>query len=200
MELSEYQPLAIRTAKIYPSLEWNLIHAMLGIASEIGELQEVIASAWMSLPYSPVQICEEGGDVSWYVAYLCNTMKWQFQDLFLTPEQLSEHEPMAVAVVSKNIPAMCLVLGGVAGDVGTIIKGHLIYGKPLDEAALKLRVSYLISLTSIIMDAHLIHYENAVLPENIDKLKKRYPDTFTDVAAMERKDKAVIIQSSGAIN
>lgn len=193
MHLNEYMPLAVRTAKIFPTLEGNLTHAILGIGSEVGELQEVIASAWMQMPFEPQNISEEGGDISWYVAYLCNTMGWNFEDLFLHPDVLSAHELMAVSVVSRNVPAMCLVLGAISGDVGTLIKAHLIYGKVLDVDALKLRVSYLVSLTSLIMDAHMIHYENAVLPENIDKLKKRYPVQFSDVYALERKDKSVIM-------
>lgn len=197
-KLNDYVPLAMRTAKRFETQDWNLLHALMGIASEVGELQEVIATAWMQLPYDPKNICEEGGDISWYIALLCDTMGWDFESLFLTPEVMSEHEAMAVAVVNKNPPAMALVLGGIAGDVGTIIKGHLIYGKPLDADALKIRASYLIGLTSMLMDIHGIDYTGSCLPENIDKLKKRYPDQFSDIAAMARADKAVgLIDTAG---
>lgn len=189
MHLNEYPSLAIRTAKIYPTQDWNLIHAYLGIASEVGELQENISAAWLQMPFDPLGICEEGGDISWYVAYLCDTMGWNFGELFLQPDKLSDNELMAVAVLNKNPPAMTLVLGAIAGDIGTLVKGHLIYGKPLDADNLKLKTSHLISLTALIMDIHGISYTESCLPENIDKLKKRYPVQFTDVDAMERKDK-----------
>jgi NTP pyrophosphatase (non-canonical NTP hydrolase) len=189
MELKEYPGFAMRTAKKFPDLQWNLLHALMGINSEVGELQETIARAWMQLPFDPVNISEEGGDISWYVALLATTLDWDFDTLFLQPDALSEHEAMAIAVINRNPPAMSLVLGGIAGDIGTIIKAHLIYGKPFDADALKLRTSYLISLVSLLMDVHGIDYLNSCLPENIAKLKKRYPEQYSDVAAMERADK-----------
>lgn len=197
MELKDYQGLAMRTAKNFPDLQWNILHALMGISSEVGELQEVIARAWMQLPYDPHNVCEEGGDISWYVALLANTLDWDFDTLFLTPDELSEHEALAIAVVNRNPPAMALVLGGIAGDIGTLIKAHLIYGKPFDADALKLRTSHLISLVSLLMDIHGIDYVGNCLPENIGKLKKRYPDSYNDVAAMERADKtkpAIVLQ------
>lgn len=191
MELKNYPALAMRTAKRYDDRQWNLMHALMGISSEVGELQETIACAWLQLPFDPMNICEEGGDISWYVALLCDTLGWDFASMFKQPDTLSDYEVLAISVVNRNPPAMTLVLGAIAGDIGTLIKGHVIYGKPLDEDALRLKASFLISATALIMDIHGISYTESCLPENIGKLKKRYPAQFSDVAAMERADKAV---------
>lgn len=85
MELNEYQQLALRTA---PERGRNfafdrpvttllgehcnnvdLMHAALGLASEVGEVCDALKKAWMhGRPLDHVNIAEEIGDVLWYLA------------------------------------------------------------------------------------------------------------------------------------
>lgn len=192
MNLNEYQGLANRTAKIFDTRRENLIHAVLGISSEAGELCETISSAWMHLPFLVDNIWEEIGDASWYAAYLCETMGWKFEELFIDPATASDLSPeLSASVLGRNPPAMTLVLSSFAGEVASIIKAHAIYNKELDELKLQRATSLYVTTLSLIADAHGFHYIDFVLRNNISKLQVRYPDKYSDVAAIERADKKV---------
>ena len=58
---SEYLALAMRTAKNFGTKQMDLIHGALGIGSEMGELHEVIVSAWLQIPTDINGISEEIG-------------------------------------------------------------------------------------------------------------------------------------------
>lgn len=85
MTLNEYQLLALRTApergrnfafdrpvthlagEHYNNVD--LMHAALGLASEVGEICDALKKSWMhGRPLDRVNIAEEVGDVLWYLA------------------------------------------------------------------------------------------------------------------------------------
>ncbi len=80
---------------------------------------------------------------------------------------------------------------GVAGEAGELvdaIKKHVIYGKPLDVANVLEEVGdtmfYLVALLNTLGIT-----AESVINENVNKLTKRYPTTYTNKDALERKDK-----------
>ena len=190
MKLNEYQELAIRTAKRLETTAENLNHAALGIGSEAGELALTVAGAWMQLPFDPKNIPEEIGDACWYVALMCQTMDWRFEELFVTPEDGSDmSNELAAAVLGRNPIALTLMLNAFGGDILSVVKAHVIYGKPLDADLLKRELSLYVTTCSLLASIHEIPFEY-VLDGNINKLAKRYPDKYSDQAALARADKA----------
>lgn len=195
MDIEQYQERALRTAKVLPTLAENLMHCALGIGSEAGELSETIACAWMNMPFDANNIIEEIGDACWYAAVMCHFMDWRFEDMFQDPDTLSEASaPLAHAVIGRNPPAMTLVYNSFAGEILTIVKAHVIYGKELDDELLKRKLELFISAASLLSNVHDIPFELVTLARNIDKLKMRYPDKYSDVAALERADKKPHLQ------
>jgi len=193
MNRENYQALAIRTAKQLPTKIDNMIHAALGIGSEAGELAETISSAWMQIPFNVANIAEELGDCCWYAALLCEVMGWRFEELVLTPGDASEmSNPLAAAVLGRNPPAMNLVLCSFAGNILSGVKAHAIYGKVLDEDALRRQLALYVTTCELLSHIHDIPFIDVTLAQNIDKLQRRYPDKYSDVAALERADKSVI--------
>ena len=84
---------------------------------------------------------------------------------------------------------MLMGIVGEAGELMDAIKKHTIYNKPLD------RENVIEELGDIEwymqgLRAHLGISRDAVLQYNIEKLKKRYPDKYTDAHAQLRMDKA----------
>lgn len=74
------------------------------------------------------------------------------------------------------------------GEFADALKKHIIYNQPLDKLNLKEEVGDLlwyIALASTWLD---INIEEA-MQQNIDKLKLRYPEKFTELAAFVRADK-----------
>lgn len=191
MDLNDYKPLAVRTAKFRGNLGQDLEHAALGIGSELGELSLTVALAWMRMPFDAENLAEELGDASWYPALAAHLMGWEFGELILDPGYASEVAPeLAKAVLGRNPVALMLLATAYGGDVISIVKAHAIYGKTLDEVLMKRKLSLLVTTLSLVADIHGFSYTEVVLERNIDKLRQRYPDKYTDDAALARADKA----------
>ena len=72
-----------------------------------------------------------------------------------------------------------------AGELLDALKRHLFYGQPLDFVNLKEELGDSSWYHSLILDAIGSSWEE-VWMMNIDKLRMRYPEKFTEVAAKER--------------
>lgn len=192
MQTNQYQALAMRTAKMFPTLEMNLIHAALGIGSEQGELAETIAGNWMDTPEKNdlSNVPEETGDGSWYAALLSAHLGWNFEDLLITdPLKVRELSyPLHKAAHTASPAAMQLLLSGFAGEVLTIIKAVAIYGKPYDAGKLKTALSLYVTTLAYISEVYGHLYAD-VLDQNIAKLRARFPDKYSDADAIARADK-----------
>lgn len=80
-----------------------------------------------------------------------------------------------------------LGLSGEAGEVTDMIKKHVIYGKDLDVDHLKKECGDVLWYMAVILDAIGSSFEE-VMAMNIAKLDARYPNGFTEQAALDRKD------------
>lgn len=73
MKDKTYQEQAKRTLKSLGSVEKDAIHMLLGLCSEVGELQDAYKK---HLAYGNkldiVNVLEEIGDIRWYLANFCN--------------------------------------------------------------------------------------------------------------------------------
>lgn len=73
MTPNEYQKLAARTA-VYPECR-AIEYLVIGLASEAGEVAGVVKKSIRSgQPIDPDRVCDELGDVLWYVAEIASRM------------------------------------------------------------------------------------------------------------------------------
>lgn len=73
MTPNEYQKLAAKTA-VYPEC-LAIEYLVMGLASEAGEVAGVVKKAIRAgQPIKPDRVCDELGDVLWYVAELASRM------------------------------------------------------------------------------------------------------------------------------
>lgn len=75
-----------------------------------------------------------------------------------------------------------------AGEFATAIKAHAVYGKPLDVVNCIEElgdVLWFVALACNTLGTDL----HSVMAANIHKLEKRYPEKYSDAAAIERADK-----------
>ena len=85
MTPEQYQNEASRTESIVTSIEGykptRLIHGMLGLISESGEIADTL-KRWLYYrqPLDEDNLKEEIGDLLWYVALICNTLGIQMSD------------------------------------------------------------------------------------------------------------------------
>jgi len=81
-----------------------------------------------------------------------------------------------------------LGLSSETGEIGDAIKKHVIYGQPLDIANLLEECGDILWYVSLMVSACDSSLEQ-VMEMNIDKLRKRYPNNFTEELAAKRLDK-----------
>jgi len=81
---SEYMRLAKNTRADLPSVWDNNIHMILGMATEVSEIQDVFKKA---LAYGKsldmVNLAEELGDLMWYVAGFCDINGFDMDEILL---------------------------------------------------------------------------------------------------------------------
>ena len=192
MQTNQYQALAMRTAKMFPTLQANLDHAALGIGSETGELAETIAGNWMELSDSQgvVNIGEECGDGCWYAALMSDTMNWKFEDLLITDPAVVREMSFGLHKAAQTFSpaALQLMLTAFSGEILTIIKGFQVYNKTPDADKLKRYLSLYVTTLAFMSEVHGLLFAD-VLDTNIAKLQKRFPDKYSDADALARADK-----------
>ena len=79
-------------------------------------------------------------------------------------------------------------IAGEAGEVVDAVKKHWVYGKPLDTENVLEECGDILFYVSACLN--LCGYSlNDAMAHNVAKLSKRYPDGYTDAAAIARADK-----------
>lgn len=166
MKLEEYQALALRTARMFPTDIENLNHAALGLASEF--LEVAGANGFEEQK-------EEIGDCAWYMALACHALGTNFHDLFQNP----------LEDFGIDVPVLGLK------DFVSEVKGLVVYGRDLhDERRLAMMsdlAKFAFALRSFSLDSGIL--VETVLEQNIEKLRKRFPEAYSHELADARLDK-----------
>ncbi|MGK2884391.1 MAG: hypothetical protein ACSLE8_06380 [Rhodococcus sp. (in: high G+C Gram-positive bacteria)] len=187
MHLNEYQALALRTAKMYPTMAANLSHAALGLATEF---LEVISATMVD------HVKEEVGDFCWYIPLAAHSLGLQLGDLVAEAYSIPVDEATAnylQGVVLVPGLSVSLLREGAkpTGDFITMVKRVAIYDKLLTDG---MRAQARLDIVGMIRYAATVSGFSgftlaAALRDNIAKLKARFPDKFSNEAAEARADK-----------
>lgn len=78
-----------------------------------------------------------------------------------------------------------------SGELMDALKKHLFYGKNLDERNIREELGDLLWYVAEAMNALDVRFDD-LLGDNIEKLRKRYPDMFTEDKALNRDTEAEI--------
>ncbi len=79
-------------------------------------------------------------------------------------------------------------MSGETGEIADIVKKSMMYGKKIDVQHLKEECGDVLWYMAIMLQELGSSFEE-VMQMNVDKLAKRYPDGFTEKAALDRADK-----------
>lgn len=168
MTLSEYQIETKRTLSDLGSESINLAHMVLGIGSEGAELAKAIVEN------DEVNIGEEIADMFWYISNYCNLRGYELNELNET--QMDWIDPVAEKVDVFEYGLSCLQ---------DLVKKNLVYNKPIDRDK---EISYLrmmlYGLDITLFDSHI--KLETILENNINKLRVRFPEKFTEELANNR--------------
>lgn len=150
----------------------RLLHASLGLCTEVGELQKAVSADRLD----GVNVMEECGDLYWYCALALDAAGVSF------PEKSAESED---DLTTWSLIFNTLRLGEHVGDLQDILKKHLIYGKPLllgDVGGVVYGI-----LRDIQDVLRCVRYTpEQAMERNIEKLRKRFPEGYSNEKALVR--------------
>lgn len=150
----------------------RLLHAAVGLCTEVGELQKAAGADRLD----GVNIMEECGDLYWYCALALDAMGVPF------PEKNAESED---DLTTWSLIFNALRLGEHVGDLQDLLKKHLIYGKPLLRGDVEVVVYGILRDIQDVLRCVRYTPEQA-MERNIETLRKRFPEGFTEEKALVR--------------
>lgn len=180
---AEYQELAMRTAKPL-ALEDALVHAAMGLISDFGEMVTIVKAARIyGKPLDRKHLVEELGDCLWFIQYAASITNNTFERVYLSSKGY---------ISTKSFDTACLA--------GSISIGRLCANIEMSITSLQKRdvsiveahgsLAHLLSCLEDICRVAQINLWDEVAPANIEKLRRRYPSTYTDELAITRLDKS----------
>lgn len=169
MTLKEYQVQAQRTCPSLENHKLDLCHMVLGIMSEEEELIQAIVNNDI------VGVGEEIIDAIWYLANYCTFRDYSLQELY---NDRSNHE-LEYWENSADINTVHL------SKLQDYVKKFIAYNKPINNDKEKNSIKVILWSIDELLNMHEIDLETA-LQNNIDKLRVRFPDKFSETNALNR--------------
>lgn len=108
-------------------------------------------------------------------------------------KEFDEYQALAIRTAKRvdekyDLTHAALGMSGEVGELVDAIKKHVIYGRPLDRVNVVEEVGDILWFAAFLCTTTGIDLREAA-QLNIDKLKLRYPETYSDVFAHQRLDK-----------
>lgn len=181
MNFNEYLPLALRTAKPMATPHEHVQHAALGLVTEVGEfvseVKRIVIYETIMSDDIRAHMLKELGDVTWYIPVLLHGV-----DSAILPAIESDQ----VEVLSEQVSDLrkgSLLLGMLSGAVSAAAAwpGHF------DREEIRTTCASLIFAIDRIAEL-LGSSGDEIRAANIEKLRARYPDGYSNVAAEARAD------------
>lgn len=198
MNFVDYQKLAMRTAKAMETVKLDLLHGGLGMQSEAGELVTMTkAHVFYGKPFDRANAIEEMGDIMWFAALTAASLGDDLGNIMATDSvsmQSFQTHP-AHGVTSPSLGSMAnnflFLTCEMARHTGEALTA--IYPSVFGNLELKknnVRHSIHNTIRAVARGALVLTIDlDAIAIYNINKLSKRYPEKYSDVAALARADK-----------
>ena len=154
----------------------RLLHGSIGLCTEIAELFENLEKEGFDF----VNLKEEVADAYWYIGIMIHELKLNPQMLIQAPRVLSKDLSDKQQLNAHIDSAVKHV-----GLLQDLLKKSIFYGKPMAEDKLeKELVNILVELSSM-CSLGKFSIEDSMI-SNIEKLRARYGDKFSEKRAIER--------------
>lgn len=191
MNFQEYRPLALRTCKMLGDPMRDLKHAAMGLMTEGGELMSEFKRVEI---YEKVfdndmraHAIEELGDFQWYIPVALMAAGVDPDTAAIDDDVLKKLDTLT----STAEVGLCMGLVGNVLTITLIAPNEDTQPRALDDDA-RNAIAHACALLNYLVD-HLAGMLGTTGDEvrrlNIEKLRKRYPERYTDAAAEARADK-----------
>lgn len=157
----------------------RLLHGAIGLASELSEIRVMASQEFIDA----VNLKEEMGDVFWYMGLMIDELKLDPSEIFCAMVTINERldEESRRILLDETIDEMTVAIGNAVD----LLKKSLMYGKELNIDGLSNELQELDSNVAFALALYDIDPGQA-RERNIEKLRARYGEKFTEAAALER--------------
>jgi|GEM_PF-3017001 len=173
MNVSKYQPCALRTANLQTlSLDecaFDRLHSSIGLMTEAIELAEAFSSG------DVVNMKEEVGDMLWYIPLMCRGLKINLSDIFSSEQW--ETNPIVVSSPDSIIQ--------ICGKILNAQKKAIAYENYIPTGAYIDMLRTLTRMIGSLAERYGFTLEQCA-DANIAKLRTRYPSGFSNMSALVR--------------
>lgn len=170
MNLVKYQIETKRTLPELGNMSVNLAHMVMGIFSEFSEYLNAKLSG------DDVNLSEEIADMFWYISNYCNLRNYVLSDLWEKTESVSDD-------LRDNITTTKFIF--TLSELQDIVKKNLAYNREIDaKKEVVLLISLLLTIRSLWENTNFDLEKS--LENNINKLRIRFPDKFSEDLANNR--------------
>ncbi len=191
MNFKEYAELARRTLN-NKGHKLNILHAITGIVTELGELADAYKRhIWYEEELDKVNVAEEVGDILWYIAVFATELNISHKiDFDLSEDML----PPAEGDIGKSSEHCLISILTLTNENSQFInsydyafnhsKAHLdSLSEFYESSELELK-GFMTWFKGLCIDMSVDIEQSAI--RNIEKLKKRFPEKFSEEAAINR--------------
>ena len=181
--LEEYRLLAVRTLPDLGSMSNNLLHMEAGIAGEfLGEAVDILKKTFAyKKPLDKVHLGEELADTVWYCAGVETINKLPEREMCFDEESLAIVENIknqTITYIKESVEIR-------KSSIETECLGVILANKGAVDSTNRGAILAIIGLCMSICEVLEIDFWQA-LTNNISKLQVRYPEKFTEEAALNR--------------
>ncbi len=171
MDATTYSQLALRT-NIDKGFEHGIVHAALGIASEVQEFFE----AYNNEDLDGTEAVLELGDLTWFINLMCHHCKIDF------------NSRVAFGLIEYgSAQSLYFEMNQCAGSICDLVKKNHAYGRPLDIASIEAAIVRMLQITLTLALDLGVSIEQ-VFDANIAKLAARFPDGTFNIEHCEFRD------------
>ena len=174
MNLEQYLVESERTL-IDKSTELNLRHASLGIRTELGELLDIFKkNLFYGKPIDTINFKEELGDLCWYPAISARIFNFDpkvYSIVILNHEE--DNYKTIIKQLNYNFISYANILDSCSENI------------LIDQDYINTKTKHLFAFIKAVGERFGIKFED-ILDTNINKLKARFPEKFTEEKALNR--------------
>lgn len=185
MSPEDYIKYAVRTeSPNFDLIDKRVLHGVIGCCTESGELLEAINdSLFHAGTLDFFNLKEELGDMLWYIAVILDALKVKFE-VITTENRIMVINPLQQS--PNSVIAHCIVGCSISSnEMLDLMKKSLFYGRDVTVLDLVDRLKIVMWNINVIIATCGWTLEQ-IMTLNIHKLKKRYPEQFTNEKANNR--------------
>lgn len=171
MDVKEYIPLAMRTRNL-DSREKQLIHGSMGLVSEVGEVAGIIQKTMQGHVADRTAFALELGDVCWMIAELIDALGISHDTVYVRQQDMRINVNDAICRLAYRSSAVVNLMNTATPKSTLAEYMSDIFG--------------IIDLLAVTISRSL----SEVMEMNIEKLRARYPDGFSEERSVKRSEYA----------